>query len=152
MPVDFPVPGPGFATPAASPGAAGSGPAERYRERAGAGLIRSDPAQQRAVTRLQQLHEALSGYRPRSRRGFLAHLFLGDPAPAPPRGLYLWGPVGRGKSMLMDLFFDAAPLAHKRRVHFHAFMLDVHDRIERARRARTREPVLSVAAHLAAEA
>src|SRR6266851_9600445 len=130
MPVDFPVPGPGFAKPAAIPGAGGSGPAELYRERSGAGLIRSDPAQQRAVIRLQQLHEALSGYRPRSRRGFLAHLFLGDRAPAAPRGLYLWGPVGRGKSMLMDLFFAAEPLAHKRRVHFHAFMLEVHDRIE----------------------
>ena len=54
--------------------------------------------------------------------------------------------------MLMDLFFAAAPVAHKRRVHFHAFMLDVHDRIERERRARTREPVAKVAADLAAEA
>ena len=69
-----------------------------------------------------------------------------------PKGIYLWGPVGRGKSMLMDLFFAAAPLAHKRRVHFHGFMLDVHDRIERERRARTSEPVPRVAADLAAEA
>jgi cell division protein ZapE len=152
MPVDFPVPGPGFAKPAATPGVGGSGPAELYRERSGAGLIRADPAQQRAVTRLQQLHEALSGYRPRSRRGLLAHLFLGDRAPAPPRGLYLWGPVGRGKSMLMDLFFAAAPIPRKRRVHFHAFMLDVHDRIEHERRAQTREPVAKVAADLAAAA
>jgi cell division protein ZapE len=151
MPVDFPVPGHGFAKPAVPPGG-GSGPAELYRERSGAGLIRSDPAQQRAVSRLQQLHEALSLYRPRSRRGLWAHLFLGDRAPAPPRGLYLWGPVGRGKSMLMDLFFDAAPLARKRRVHFHAFMLDVHDRIEQERRAKTREPVAKVAADLAAAA
>jgi len=152
MPVDFPVPSPGFAKPAVPLGAGGSGPAELYRERSGAGLIRADPAQQRAVSSLQQLHEALSGYRPRSRRGFLAHLFLGDRAPAPPRGLYLWGPVGRGKSMLMDLFFDAAPIPHKRRVHFHAFMLEVHDRIEQERRAQTREPVAKVAADLAAAA
>ena len=54
--------------------------------------------------------------------------------------------------MLMDLFFAAAPVANKRRVHFHAFMLDVHARIERERRARTREPVAKVAADLAAEA
>ena len=72
--------------------------------------------------------------------------------PEPPRGIYLWGPVGRGKSMLMDLFFASAPVANKRRVHFHAFMLDVHARIERERRARTREPVAKVAADLAAEA
>jgi cell division protein ZapE len=152
MPVDFPVPGPGIAKPAAPLGAGGSGPAELYRERSGAGLIRADPAQQRAVARLQQLHEALSLYRPRSRRGFLAHLFRGERAPAAPRGLYLWGPVGRGKSMLMDLFFDAAPVARKRRVHFHAFMLEVHDRIEHERRAKTREPVAKVAADLAAAA
>jgi cell division protein ZapE len=152
MPVDFPVPGHGLAKPAAIHGAGGSGPAELYRERSGAGLIRADPAQQRAVTRLQQLHEALSGYRPRSGRGLLAHLFPGNRAPPAPRGLYLWGPVGRGKSMLMDLFFDAAPVPNKRRVHFHAFMLEVHDRIERERRAKTREPVAKVAADLAAVA
>ena len=99
-----------------------------------------DPAQVRAVARLQPLHEALSTYAPTppTWRGWLSRLGLGEPSGAAPSGIYLWGPVGRGKSMLMDLFFAAAPLAHKRRVHFHAFMLDVHDRIERERRARTR--------------
>src|SRR6185312_3000651 len=77
---------------------------------------------------------------------------LGDRSPEPPCGLYLWGPVGRGKSMLMDLFFASAPVVNKRRVHFHAFMLDVHARIERERRARTRDPVAKVAADLAAGA
>jgi cell division protein ZapE len=150
MPDDFPVPGLGFATPAVEPG--GSGPAELYRERSATGLIRADPAQQRAVARLQLLHEALSGYRPPARRGLLARLGLGTREPAAPKGLYLWGPVGRGKSMLMDLFFDAAPVASKRRVHFHAFMLEVHDRIEREHRAKTREPVAKVAADIAAAA
>jgi len=151
MPVDFPAPGPAIARPAAEPGA--SGPAGAYRERCRAGLIREDPAQRRAIVRLQQLHEELSGYRPdNGRSGWLGRLARLGQSEAPPRGLYLWGPVGRGKSMLMDLFFAAAPVAHKRRVHFHAFMLDVHDRIERERRARTREPVGKVAADLAADA
>jgi cell division protein ZapE len=155
MQADFPVQGPAFATPAAASDAGGVGPARLYRERSEAGMIRPDPAQQRAVTRLQQLHEALTHYRPSRRRGWRAGLGLGArlgrDAPTP-RGLYLWGPVGRGKSMLMDLFFAAAPIAGKRRVHFHAFMLEVHDRIERERRAGTREPIARVAADLAAAA
>jgi cell division protein ZapE len=151
MPVDFPAPGSAIVRPAAEPGT--TGPAEAYRERCRAGLIREDPAQDRAIARLQQLHEELSGYRPdNGRAGWLGRLARLGQSEAPPRGLYLWGPVGRGKSMLMDLFFAAAPVAHKRRVHFHAFMLEVHDRIERERRARTRAPVGKVAADLAAEA
>src|SRR5438067_12414750 len=151
MPVDIPVPSRKPAQPAAEPRA--SGPAESYRERCRAGLIRPDPAQERAVDRLQQLHSALSAYRPdNGRLGWLARLARLGQSETVPRGLYLWGPVGRGKSMLMDLFFGAAPVANKRRVHFHAFMLDVHARIERERRARTRDPVAKVAADLAAEA
>ena len=151
MPVDFPASGAALPNRAAPP-AGLAGPAALYRERSQAGLIRSDPAQQRAIARLQQLHEALSHYRSNGRRGLLARLWLGAPPEQPPKGIYLWGPVGRGKSMLMDLFFAAAPLASKRRVHFHEFMLDVHARIERERRAGTREPVAKVAADLAAEA
>jgi cell division protein ZapE len=152
MPVDFPVPGPAFAKSAARPRAGESGPAALYHERSGTGVIHADPAQRRAVARLQLLHEALLLYRPPGRRGRLARLLGAERAPAAPRGLYLWGPVGRGKSMLMDLFFAAAPVANKRRVHFHAFMLEVHDRLERERRAKTREPVGKVAADLAAGA
>jgi cell division protein ZapE len=152
VPVDLPIPGTAFAKPAAEPGAGGTGPAALYRQRSDAQIIRVDPAQQRAIAQLQQLHEALSCYRPHSRRRLLARLKLGEPRTAAPNGLYLWGPVGRGKSMLMDLFFGAAPVARKRRVHFHAFMLDVHARIERERRAKTREPVAKVAADLAADA
>ncbi|HYM71634.1 MAG TPA: cell division protein ZapE [Stellaceae bacterium] len=131
-----------------------SGPQALYDERRAAGSIRPDPAQVRAVGRLQALHQALSTYAPTppTWRGWLSRLSLGEPSGTAPNGIYLWGPVGRGKSMLMDLFFAAAPLAHKRRVHFHAFMLDVHDRIERERRARTRQPILRVAAALAEEA
>ncbi len=134
-----------------------AGPVALYRERAGDGAIRADAAQLRAVARLQYLHDALRDYKPAAtaQRGLLGRFLgelLGERPAEPPRGLYLWGPVGRGKSMLMDLFFASAPVVNKRRVHFHAFMLDVHARIERERRARTREPVATVAADLAAEA
>ena len=132
--------------------AAGAGPAALYGERIAAGEIHTDAAQERVVARLERLHEALRDYRPASeRRGLLGWLGLAEPRPTP-KGIYLWGPVGRGKSMLMDMFFAAAPLERKRRVHFHAFMLDVHDRIERERRAQSEEPVAKVAADLASEA
>jgi cell division protein ZapE len=150
MPVDYPVAAPAFPTPIAEPG--GSGPAARYRDRTAAGLIRSDPAQERVVARLQQLHAALSHYRPSRQRRWALGIGRGHHAAPPPRGLYLWGPVGRGKSMLMDLFFATAPAGNKRRVHFHDFMLDVHARIERERRAGTRQPVATVAVDLASDA
>jgi cell division protein ZapE len=131
-----------------------AGPAALYCARCDRGLARPDPAQRGVVERLQRLHEQLAAYRPAPRRrGWLSLLLNGDNDTATaPRGIYLWGPVGRGKSMLMDLFFACAPVAEKRRVHFHAFMLDVHDRIERERRARSRAPILKVAADLANEA
>ena len=125
-------------------------PRALYDARCAAGAIRPDPAQARAVDRLEALHRALAN-QASSARGWLGRLGFGSPPPIP-RGLYLWGPVGRGKSMLMDLFFAAAPLAPKRRVHFHAFMLEVHDRMEVERRARSRQPIVRVAASLAAEA
>ncbi len=130
------------------PGGA-SGPHALYRERCATGAIRPDPAQAHAVERLEALHRALADHAP-APRGWLSRLVGGSIAA--PKGLYLWGPVGRGKSMLMDLFFAAAPVTRKRRVHFHAFMLDVHNRIERERRARSRQPILRVAAALAEEA
>lgn len=108
------------------------GPLPVYLERAESGALLSDPDQVWAAERLQALFESLQGYDPRNYREqrFLARLISGskDTAP-PPRGLYLWGDVGRGKSMLMDLFFEQAPLKRKRRVHFHAFMEEVHDEL-----------------------
>jgi len=135
-------------------GDAAAGPAVLYRARCASGQVRPDPAQMRVVARFQALHEALRAYKPTPQRaGWLTRLHLGEPdAEAMPRGVYLWGPVGRGKSMLMDLLFAAAPAARKRRVHFHAFMIEVHDRIERERRARSRSPILKVAGDLAREA
>ena len=126
------------------------GPLALYRARCAGGLVRPDPAQARAVERLETLYRNLLG-RAQGPRGWLGRLGFGGSAAAP-KGLYLWGPVGRGKSMLMDLFFAAAAIAAKRRVHFHAFMLEVHDRIEAERRRATRQPILHVAAAIAAEA
>ena len=115
MPADCSALGPVVRQPAES-GAGGAGPAALYRQRSDARIIRVDPAQQRAIAQLQHLHETLSRYRPHSRRRLLARLKLGEHKTAAPKGLYLWGPVGRGKSMLMDLFFGAAPVVRKRRV------------------------------------
>src|SRR5947208_16579412 len=149
MPNDLPAAGPAVRRAAE---AGGAGPAALYRERIAAGEIHADPAQERVLARLERLHDALRDYRPGVERGgLLGWLGLAEPRPIP-KGIYLWGPVGGGKSMLMDMFFAAVPIERKRRVHFHAFMLDVHDRIEQERRAHSEEPVAKVAADLASEA
>jgi cell division protein ZapE len=129
-------------------------PMALYRALRQAGRLDPDPAQQLAIERLQSLHRALLDYRPEhGLRGWLARFGLSENHGAQaPVGLYLCGPVGRGKSMLMDLFFATAPGPHKRRVHFHAFMLEMHDRIEQERRDKTREPIAKVAADIAREA
>jgi len=129
-------------------------PMPAYRALRRNGLLQPDPAQQAAIERLQSLYRALLHYRPETGiRGWLARFGLvengGSHAPV---GLYLCGPVGRGKSMLMDLFFRSVPNVCKRRVHFHAFMLEVHDRIEQERRAQTDQPIAKVASDLAGEA
>ncbi len=110
-----------------------AGPLPAYNRMRAAGNLKPDPTQAAVVARLQALHDDLasrlhSGKAGKS-GGFLGRL-LGKEKPAPtPRGLYIYGSVGRGKSMLMDLFFDTAPVQAKRRVHFHAFMLEMHSRI-----------------------
>jgi cell division protein ZapE len=71
--------------------------------------------------------------------------------PEAPRGVYLWGGVGRGKSMLMDLFADSLSIQRKRRVHFHAFMLDIHARLRAARATEEGDPVLAAAKDLSEE-
>lgn len=106
------------------------GPLGAYRDKRRAGALRADPMQELAAEKLQSLHHALTGYRPASGPvGWRARLGLERRAIDPPQGIYIFGDVGRGKSMLMDMFFDAAPVERKRRVHFNAFMLEVHDRI-----------------------
>ncbi len=129
-------------------------PMAGYRALRQRGLLQPDPAQQLAVERLQSLYRALLHYRPETGlRGWLARFGLAENGGShAPVGLYLCGPVGRGKSMLMDLFFRSVPSLRKRRVHFHAFMLEVHDRLERERRAQTDRPIAKVASDLIAEA
>lgn len=123
--------------------------AERYAALVAAGELKPDPEQAAAAARLDALQQALE--RPVVKPGVLSR-FLGAKPPEPRRGLYLWGGVGRGKSMLMDLFHTTLNVAAKRRAHFHEFMLDVHARL-RVERAKERgDPIPPVAAGLAREA
>ena len=134
-----------------------SGVVARYRALIEAGQIEADPAQLALAEKLDELADRLDGYRLGIRAGLLGRWFSGKP-PEPPRGLYVYGEVGRGKTFLMDLFFDAANVASKRRAHFHAFMADVHARIHAWRQLKKRgevlgdDPIQPVAAALAAEA
>jgi cell division protein ZapE len=102
--------------------------AAHYQALVASGAIEADAAQARAVEALSALEQRLMRYKPVRKQGLLGRLFA-DKDEAPPRGLYVHGEVGRGKTMLMDLFFQASPVAHKRRAHFHEFMADVHERI-----------------------
>jgi len=128
---------------------ASEGPLAVYRARREAGLIETDPMQELAIEKLQSLWRALANYRPsQGEGGWRRRLGLAPNAEAPPVGLYLFGGVGRGKTMVMDMFFETATLARKRRVHFYAFMLEVHQRIH-ARRAQKGDPIGPVARDIA---
>jgi cell division protein ZapE len=109
------------------------GPIAGYRALLRAGDLRPDPAQELAAEKLQTLFLHLRGYQPPVKRGWRRRLGL-EQSEDPPQGLYLYGGVGRGKTMLMDLFFDRAPVERKRRTHFHAFMTEVHARIHEWRK------------------
>lgn len=129
---------------AATAEAASAGPIRAYLDGVVAGRWQQDPAQLAALRELDRIHGALlapakAGLFDRLRRR----------APSPPRGLYLWGGVGRGKTFVVDLFYEQLPIAAKRRVHFHRFMGEVHDHL---RRLPDREdPLAEVAEALARE-
>lgn len=107
----------------------------RYEALTRAGDIVADPHQRAVVRRLDRLSEEVTRRQLARKSSALGWLFARGKPPAPLRGLYLHGAVGRGKTMLMDLFFAAAQTPSKRRVHFNAFMADIHDRIGRHRAA-----------------
>lgn len=164
-----PASGPVASGPVASdpvapdPVASGQSPLSLYRAKLAEGELRADPAQALAAEKLETLYRALKDYQPQAGPGFWrAHLgfargFGLSSAGAPPMGLYLVGSVGTGKSMLMDLFFATAPVPKKRRVHFHAFMLEVHERLHKwrqtgAKGAANADPIPPLADRIAGEA
>ncbi len=126
-----------------------------YRARVAQGALDSDPAQRLAVEKLQLLHMRLRDYNPARPKSVGLGLFGWGRERIVERaipGLYLYGGVGRGKSMLMDLFFEGAPVDRKRRVHFHAFMQEAHAGIRTARAREPGDPILPVAEGIADQA
>ncbi|KAJ2319928.1 ATPase, partial [Coemansia sp. RSA 2681] len=153
--------------PAAIP--ADDGPIGEYRRLVHTGQFIDDSFQRLIVSRLDRLYRDLLDYTPAklpspkplsSSVGYLRKLFRrdsGNDAKMPedtPRGLYIYGDVGTGKTTTMDLFYDTIPTPYKRRIHFHAFMLDVHSRINTFKRTHraTDDPVPTIARELAAQA
>ena len=131
-----------------------NGPLARYRSLLNSGMISPDPAQEIAMEKLQLLHLRLAKYDPGRGQGWAQRLFARSQKETVPEGLYIFGDVGRGKSMLMDLFYDASPIEKKRRVHFHEFMSEIHARIDTFRKTPAKErqgddPLLPVAEDIA---
>ncbi len=132
---------------------------DRYAALVEAGAIERDPAQLAVVRKLEALTATLAARRLARKGSALGWLFGKKPETSEaPKGLYIWGSVGRGKTMLMDMFFEAAPVKRKLRVHFHEFLADVHRRINAYRRkiktgeVKDGDPIAPVAAELAEEA
>lgn len=133
--------------------------AQRYRHLAGQGRLEPDPAQEKIAAELDRLIDDICAKRLAKKSRALGWLFARNRnVPALVKGVYIHGDVGRGKSMLMDMFFELVPIRHKRRIHFNDFMADVQDRIQKHRLARKNgavkedDPVPPVAAALAEEA
>jgi cell division protein ZapE len=132
--------------------------ASRYASMVAEGRLDADPAQRAIVEKLDQLAERLEAHRLARKGSALGWLFGKKEPAAPIRGLYLWGSVGRGKTMLVDLFHDSLRVQRKRRAHFHAFMADVHQRIHvwrqraKAGEVHGNDPIQPVAEALADEA
>jgi len=115
----------------------------RYEQLIANGELRADPDQRRAAERLNRLQQELEAGPPK--QGLFTRLTGMGTAPPDPRGVYLWGGVGRGKSMLMDLFVETLAIPAKRRVHFHEFMLEVDRLVAEQRKAGLKDPLIAVA-------
>jgi cell division protein ZapE len=115
---------------------------ELYDDLVRARKIGRDPAQEALLSHLTALEARIAAHRQARRAGPVAWLFGSRERNGPVKGLYVHGEVGRGKTMLMDLFFEASPVVRKRRVHFHEFMADVHERV-RVLRQRIKEGEIS---------
>jgi cell division protein ZapE len=126
-----------------------TGPLELYRQRVARGEISSDSAQAAAADALERLYRDLLEATPHRGWRALGAKLTGKRRP-PVRGLYLWGSVGRGKTFLMDLFFNALPFGDKRRQHFHRFMATVHERLKTHRNVEN--PLELVAEEISARA
>ena len=120
----------------------------RYGAMVASGELRADADQARTVAALAKVQSELEAMPP---HGSTIWRFL-KRKPEPTRGLYLWGGVGRGKSMLMDLFFDSVQIQLKRRAHFHEFMIDIHARLKAERVKDNADPIPRIDAALADEA
>ena len=114
---------------------------ETYDRLIDEGKLQSDPAQEALIPEFDRIRDAMS--QPMKKGLFRK-------APDPPKGLYLWGGVGRGKSMLMDLFVEHLPDIPSRRVHFHAFMQEIHAAMHEARKTGVNDAIAPVAADVAA--
>ncbi|MCL2715143.1 MAG: cell division protein ZapE [Alphaproteobacteria bacterium] len=101
---------------------------DQYQALVSSGEIEPDRAQAEVAEAYVALESRLADYKPGRRSGLFGRLFA-ERREKPPHGLYVHGDVGRGKTMLMDLFFDHSDVARKQRVHFHEFMADAHERI-----------------------
>ena len=134
------------------------GPLPAFRAMVAAGELAPDASQERVAQRLQTLWTRLRGYdpppRPANGISLFARLLRREPPPDQPNGLYIVGEVGRGKSMLMDLFFALADVRRKQRIHFHRFMQNVHARFHAFRRANPDidDPIPPLADSVAADA
>ena len=113
-------------------------PSQRYATGVARGEWQDDPAQHPALRELDRIHKTVAGA---TTPGLFGRLF--GQQPEPPRGLYLWGGVGRGKTFLIDLFHEGLPIAEKRRTHFHRFMRSVHERLRA--HAGERDPLAAIA-------
>lgn len=121
-------------------------PIAEYTRRIATGMLIDDPDQRGVLELLDQLHQDLQEYKP-SKLGYLSGFFATPKRP--PKGIYIYGGVGRGKSMLMDLFYEQSTVEAKRRVHFHAFMQEVHEAMHKVRQTGVQDALKPVAQNIA---